>query len=339
MTDPRIAALPCWFGTPRAAPLAGGLSNEIFRVDDDAGAHVVRFGADYPFHHVSRATEAMAARAAHAAGFAPAVEHTGPGVMVTAFAEGRTLVAADLAADPARFAMLLRRFHTDMPAQVSGTATLFWIFHILRDYDRTLTTGNSPWAEELPRLLNLSAALEAQQIPLPLIFGHQDLLPANLLEGPDGAGGTRLWLIDYEYAAWSTPLFDLASLAAHGAMTPEQSEILLSTYFGEASGVPPESAHDASLKSTTNAPLKRAVDDSLTDAVNAPLRRAFDAPLRRAFDAMTCAALLREAMWGMVSELHLSAPGADYGAYVTENLAALDTAVARFAEKYGRLVP
>jgi hypothetical protein len=35
----------------------------------------------------------------------------------------------------------------------------------------------------------------------------------------------------------------------------------------------------------------------------------------RAFDAMQGAALVRETMWAMVSDLHLAAPGADYKAY------------------------
>jgi hypothetical protein len=35
---------------------------------------------------------------------------------------------------------------------------------------------------------------------------------------------------------------------------------------------------------------------------------------------MKTASALREAMWGMVSELHLAAPGVDYVAYATEYL-------------------
>ena len=42
---------------------------------------------------------------------------------------------------------------------------------------------------------------------------------------------------------------------------------------------------------------------------------------------MQCASLLREAMWSMVSELHLDAPGVDYVAYTAENLARLDAAL------------
>ena len=52
---------------------------------------------------------------------------------------------------------------------------------------------------------------------------------------------------------------------------------------------------------------------------------------------MQCASLLREAMWSMVSELHLSAPGADYVAYTAENLARLEAALDTYRTTYGKL--
>ena len=57
MSIERIRALSCWRGEVVAEPLTGGLSNESWKVRDAAGAHVVRLGADFPFHHVSRANE------------------------------------------------------------------------------------------------------------------------------------------------------------------------------------------------------------------------------------------------------------------------------------------
>jgi thiamine kinase-like enzyme len=292
MTEPKITALPCWTGDAQAEPLSGGLSNEIWKVTDSAGAHVLRFCDEYPFHHVSRAREAMTSRAAHAAGFAPAVEYTAPGVMVTAFLEARTWGPEDLQADPARIALFLRKFHHDMPAHISGEAYLFWVFHVIRDYARTLDA--SPHAADLPRFLRLCAALEAVQVPLPIIFGHNDLLPANILEE-----GSRLWLIDYEYAGYSTALFDLAGAASNARMSPEQARVLLETYFGKPA----------------------------------------DADLLRAFEAMKCASLLRETMWAMVSHLHLSAPGADYAAYIIQNRAGLAAQLAVYEATYGKLLP
>ncbi len=290
----RIARLPCWKGAIAAEPVAGGLSNEIWKVTDAKGAHVVRFGADYPFHHVSRAREQMTARAAHAAGFAPKVEWTGEGVMVTQFVPSRAWTAETVRAQAPRLARLLRDFHEGMALEVTGAPTLFWPFHVVRDYARTLREGGSRHVPDLPRLLALNRALERAQPPQPLVFGHNDLLPANILDD-----GRRLWLIDFEYAGFSTPLFDLAGAASNAGMERDESEAFLAAYTGAAP----------------------------------------DAVLLRAFDAMACASLLREATWAMVSALHLRAPGVDYDAYAAENLARLDAALAAYEGRHGPLAP
>ena len=289
MIPEKLRALP-FTGQITAEPLLGGLSNESWKVTDATGTHVVRFGRDYPFHHVDRAREVMTARAAHAAGFGPRVEHAEPGVTVVEYLNARTWGPDDLRANPDRIATLLRRFHAEMPAHIEGAAFLFWPFHVIRDYARTLRIGNSPFTPDLPALLSLCADLEQAQIPLPLIFGHHDLLPANFLDD-----GNRLWLIDYEYAGFGTALFDLAGAASNAGMESEETDRLLATYFGES----PSPA------------------------------------LLRAFDAMQCTSLLREAMWAMVSDLHLAAPGADYKAYARENLAKLDAALSLYHSRHG----
>ena len=125
MIPQSIRALPCWQGEITAEPLHGGLSNESWKVTDAAGTHVVRFGRDYPFHHVDRAREVMTARAAHAAGFGPAVEYAAPGVSVGQFITAATWTGADVCAAPDRVGALLRRFHHEMPAQITGAAYVF----------------------------------------------------------------------------------------------------------------------------------------------------------------------------------------------------------------------
>lgn len=226
-----LAALPCWRGEWTAEPLSGGLSNEIWKVADAAGAHVVRFGADYPFHYVDRAREAMSARAAHALGLAPAVEHTGPGVMVTAWVEGRTWTAEDVRARPEAVAALLSDFHTGMPARVSGPGYIFWPFHIVRDYARQL--AGTKHAPRIPALLEINAEMEAVQVALPVVYGHHDLLPANFIGDSE-----RPWLIDYEYAGFGTAMFDLAGAASNAEMTRDQSDRLVAAYLGR----PPDPA-------------------------------------------------------------------------------------------------
>ncbi len=285
----RIAALPVWQGAVRWEPLEGGLSNESYVVSDGAVRYVVRFGQDYPVHHVSRAHEAMAARAAHAAGLAPEVVFTGAGVMVSRFIEARTFGPEDVRANLGRVAEVISRFHRAMPAEVSGAGRIFWVFHVIRDYARTLEAGGSRMAPRLPEFLALAAEMEAAQVPLPVVFGHHDLLPANFLDD-----GSRLWLIDFEYAGFGTAMFDLAGAASNAGFSDGEAADLLTAYFGTPPG--PE--------------------------------------VLRAHAAMQCASLLREAMWSMVSELHLDAPGADYVAYTQENLDALDGVLASYRARF-----
>jgi thiamine kinase-like enzyme len=224
-----VASLPCWQGTPSGQRLSGGLSNEIWKVTDDAGDHVVRLGRDYPFHHVDRAREVMTARAAHTAGFGPEVQYACPGVMVTAFIDARTWGAQDMRSNPERVARLLADFHQGMAPSISGPAFLFWPFHVIRDYARTLR--GTPHEGVTAPLLALSDEMEQAQIPLPIVFGHHDLLPANFLDD-----GKRLWLIDYEYAGFGTALFDLAGAASNAEMPPDAAGAMLAAYFGSLPG-------------------------------------------------------------------------------------------------------
>ena len=233
----------------------------------------------------------MTARAAHRAGFAPEVHYSEPGVMVTAFLGAKTYGADDVRENSGRIAELVRSFHEEMPKHVSGAGFMFWPFHVIRDYARTLVAGNSRMTHALPGYLALADELERAQVALPVIFGHNDLLPANFLDD-----GERLWLIDFEYAGFSTAMFDLAGTASNAGMSAEESDEFLGHYFGTTPG---------------------------TD-------------IRRSHAAMQCVSLLREAMWGLVSELHLDTPGVDYAAYTAENLRRLDTALDAYRSAHGK---
>ncbi len=223
----RIAALPLWSGRVALAPLAGGISNLSFTAVDNSGKYVVRVTRDFPFHHVFRDREVMSARAAHAAGFAPEVVHAEPGLMISRFVEGKVFSTEDVRADIPRVAEFLTRFHRDMPAHVSGAGFIFWVFHVNRDYVRQL----AEYADDkrYPEWLAINDELEAAQAPLPIGFGHHDLLPANLIDD-----GKRLWLIDYEYAGFGTAMFDLANLSSNNNFSAAQSAELLDAYFGRA---------------------------------------------------------------------------------------------------------
>ncbi|WP_249690857.1 choline kinase family protein [Stappia sp. WLB 29] len=225
-THDRIAALPVWSGPIEIEPLHGGLSNASFLVRDREGAFVVRLGQDFPFHHVERAREAMVTRAAVDLGLAPELVHVEPGIMVSRFIDGHTFGPADVRARRADVAALIRRFHTGMGERVSGAGFIFWVFHVIRDYARTLVAGNSRMAGRLPEFLAVAQEMEQAQVALPIVFGHHDLLPANFIDD-----GNRLWLIDFEYAGFGTAMFDLAGVASNAGFSQMETEDLLATYL------------------------------------------------------------------------------------------------------------
>ena len=290
LADERIRQLPCWSGTVDWMPLKGGLSNESFVAECGGEKFVVRFGRDFPFHHVYRDREVMIAKAAHAAGFSPEIVHSEPGVMVSRFINGETYDALHVRNNLTRIANLVSAFHRQMPAHVTGPAYMFWVIHVVRDYARTLERCGSRMVDKLHGYVELAEQLDAVQIPMPIIFGHHDLLPANFIDD-----GKKLWIIDFEYAGFSTPMFDLAGATSNAECDGEQSEEFLTAYFGYRP----------------------------------------DAPVFRSLAAMQCASLLREAMWSMVSELHLDAPGVDYVAYTNENLIRLEAAFDAYRSRYG----
>jgi thiamine kinase-like enzyme len=287
----QVATLPLWRGKPRIEPLGGGLSNLSFVVTDAAGKYVVRSAADFPFHGVSREREVRVARAAHAAGFSPEVVFAGAGVMVSRFIEGEAFTEADVRANIGRVARLVRSFHDMMPAHVQGSAGSFEVFGVIDGYAKILKRSRHPLAAgAVQQLVDMSKQLRRLELPSMSAFAHNDLLAANIIKD-----GERLWLIDFEYAAFGSPLFDLANLASNSTFSAEESEALLEAYFG------------------------RPPDDGL----------------RAALAAMQCASLLREALWSLVSEMYLSVPGADYDAYARHNLMKLETALRAYHRSWG----
>jgi thiamine kinase-like enzyme len=225
----RAARLPCWAGSVEPEILKGGITNANFLVRDRGQRYVVRVAADIPVHGIMRFNELAASRAAHAAGLSPEVVYAEPGVMVLRYIDGRTLTP-ELVREPAtldRIVALIKRCHTEMPRHLRGPALFFWAFHVVRDYAASLRDLRSPYADQLPYLTDCAEHLERMVGAIEIVYGHNDLLAGNLIDD-----GSRLWLIDWDYAGFNTPLFDLGGLASNNELTDVQEKWLLERYFG-----------------------------------------------------------------------------------------------------------
>ena len=259
--EDRIRNLGIWRGKIDVEPLSGGMTNRNYLVRDKDRPVVVRLGEDIAVHMINRANELAASQAAHAAGISPEIIHHAPGILVMDHVEGRTLTPADIDKPSMikRIIPLLRACHEEIPKYFRGPAMIFWVFQVIRDYANTLKDDDSPHLKDLRILLQKAEKLESAAGPYSIVFGHNDLLAANFLDD-----GKRLWLIDWDYAGFNSPLFDLGGLASNNQLPAERETSLLEAYF----------------------------------------EVAVNEPLWRRYQAMKCASLLRETLWSMVSETH-----------------------------------
>ena len=257
----RIKSLPCWSGDIQPEPVAGGITNYNFLVEDTGSRYFVRTGVDIPVHGILRFNELAAAKAAEIVGLSPSIVYSEQGLMVCHFIEGHTYTEEDvrLPANLPRILDLVKRCHREMPRRFRGPALIFWVFHVIRNYISELEEHRGTYLELLPELARKAEMLENVAGPCRIVFGHNDLLAANFIDD-----GVRLWLIDWDYAGYNNPLFDLANLASNNGLSPEQEDWLLESYF------------------------------------ETPLT----AQLSISFKAMKSASLLRETLWSMVSEIH-----------------------------------
>ena len=257
----QLEALTFWQLPIQYKPLEGGMTNSNFRVEHGDKIYFVRLGEDIPEHGVYRFNELAASRAAFSCGISPEVVHQESGAMVLRFIEGKTLKSENLRdhSTMEKVVTLLKKCHFEMPQNLPGITLIFWVFQVIRGYANTLRKGQSRMIPELSRYIEINMKLEKTVGAVDIRFGHNDLLFGNFIDD-----GLRLWLIDWDYAGFNSPLFDLANLASNNEYAEILEKQLLEMYYEKA--VSPD--------------------------------------LWKRYFAMKCASLLREAMWSMVSEIH-----------------------------------
>ena len=253
-----IRSIPIWNENIKIQTIEGGLTNQNFLIEENNKKYVVRLGDDIPEHLVSRSNELIVSKAASNAGISPKVIYHSEGILVLDYIECTTLSAEGVRKNIKSIIPLIKKIHHEIPKNLYGQSVIFWVFHVIRNYVKFLYDNKSSHSKILSDLISKSELLEKKSAPYEIVFGHNDLLPANFLDD-----GSRLWVIDWEYAGYNTPLFDLGGLSSNNDFSYEEETYLLENYF------------------------ENKINDKLLLQYN----------------SLKCASLLRETMWSMVSEL------------------------------------
>jgi thiamine kinase-like enzyme len=214
-------------------PLSGGITNRNFLVTP-AGVterFVIRLaGNDTHLLGISREVEHAATVAAAGVGVGPeVVAFIRPeGYLVTRFIEG-TPIPEEAMRRPdtlRRVAATLRRIHDGPP--IPG---LFVPLRIVEAY-RALAIARGvriPAEYELAAAIGRRIELALLSSPLEMRPCHNDLLNANFIDD-----GTRIRIVDWEYAGMGDPYFDLGNFSVNHELTPDDDQALVEAYEGVA---------------------------------------------------------------------------------------------------------
>ena len=253
-----ISSISFWKGEINISSIKGGITNKNFLITDGSKKYFVRIGDDIPEHLVFRANEVQASKAASKIGICPKLLFNKKSIQVFNYIEGKTFESDDIKKNLDNITKLIKKVHTKIPDQLIGQSVIFWVFHVIKNYKNFLDEHKSSYIKILPDLLKKAHKLENISSPFEIVFSHNDLLPANFIQDQE-----KIWLIDWEYAGFNSPFFDLGGLASNNDFNENEEKYLLENYFEK--------------KLSTELLIK--------------------------YKAIKSASLLRETMWSMVSEI------------------------------------
>jgi len=209
-------------------PLGGGLTNHNVRLQYATGDVVVRIAGEGTGElGIDRGDEAAATQNAAMLGIGPQVLTVLPehGSLVTRFVPATPLSPAAVRGGQLDAVVrALKTLHDGPPL-----AARFNYCEVLEDYRATARSHNVPehQHEELAREIAAQTQAVLTGTEHEPVACHNDLLAANILDD-----GSRLWIVDWEYAGMNDRYFDLANLAVNNGFTADDESSLLVAYFG-----------------------------------------------------------------------------------------------------------
>lgn len=214
--------------------LTGGITNRNYKITADRECFVLRLGGNETrFLGIDRKTEYECSRLASRAGIAPEpITFLEPeGYILSRFISGRGISMEEI-----RKENNIRRVVESMKAYhaLEHFPGSFSPFRVAEEYAETARSFNVDPPENMDWYLEKSRQIEAAvygHAPLQPRPCHNDLLNANFIDD-----GTRIHILDWEYAGMGDIFFDLGNFAVQNEFDDDQDELLLKAYFGAPTG-------------------------------------------------------------------------------------------------------
>ena len=212
--------------------LAGGITNRNYKITADGECFVLRLGGNETLYlGIDRKTEYDCSLLASQIGVAPEpTAYLEPeGYILARFISGKGISAEEIGTEEN-----IKRVVESMKAchSLEYFPGSFSPFRVAEEYAEIARRFNVALPEKMGEYLETSRTIEAALYRKPLQPRpcHNDLLNGNLIDD-----GTRIRILDWEYAGMGDIFFDLGNFAIQHEFTDQQDEMLLRAYFGSPS--------------------------------------------------------------------------------------------------------
>ena len=224
-----IRSLPIWDTPVDVKELHGGITNSNYLVNQNSKMYVVRMVEEQPLLGIDRRNEVLCMKMGYQCGVSPDVIYTGSGIMVTNFIEGKVLEPENVSEDMylSLVTKVLKIVH-ESGHKLNGEVLYFSPFQVVRTYYQRAIDLKAKMPNGLNRAIGEVELLEKQIEPFIPTLCHNDVLAANWI-----FDGSKMWLIDWEYAGIGNRMFDLGNLAHNSGFTENMDKALLESYFGK----------------------------------------------------------------------------------------------------------
>jgi thiamine kinase-like enzyme len=210
--------------------LTGGITNKNYKITADGDSYVLRMGGnETKYLGIDRKIEYECSLLASQIGIAPEpVAFLEPeGYIVARFISGKGITTEEIGTEEniKRVLDSMKAYHA-----LKFFPGSFSPFRVAEEYAKTASSFNVKPPEKMDWYLEKSSEIEKAMYREPLQPRpcHNDLLNANFIDD-----GTRIRILDWEYAGMGDIFFDLGNFAVQHEFNDEQDETLLRVYFGE----------------------------------------------------------------------------------------------------------
>lgn len=208
--------------------LTGGITNRNYKITVDGDCFVLRLGGnETQFLGIDRKNEYECSALAWRVGIAPKpIAFLEPeGYILAQFISGKSMPAEEIgtAENIRRVVESIKGYHA-----LDFFPGFFSPFRVAQEYAKTARRFGVSLPEKIDQYLQTSSEIETSMYREPLQPRpcHNDLLNGNFIDD-----GTRIRILDWEYAGMGDIFFDLGNFAVQHDFSDDQDEMLMQAYF------------------------------------------------------------------------------------------------------------